>query len=165
MSPGTLILRLAGPADLAAVDRLMARSFPRLLKADYPPSLQVLALPRLARANPALLASGRYWLVHDGAGLAGAGGYALGRARDGGGLAEVRQLATDPDHLRRGVARRILEQVFAAARAEGAARIGTLATRTGVPFYAAMGFEVLGERAVGLAPGIAFPVVAMVRPL
>ncbi len=160
MAPGTLTLRLATPADLAAVDRLMARSFPRLLKADYPPSLQVLAIPRLARANPALLASGRYLLAHDGTDLAGAGGYARRGA-----LAEVRQLATDPDHLRRSVARAILTQVLAAARTEGATRILTQATRTAVPVYAAMGFEVLGEAAVALEPGIDFPIVRMARAL
>ena len=163
MAPGTLALRLAMPADLAAVDRLMARSFPRLLKDDYPPSTRVLAVPRLARANPGLLGSGRYWLVHAGADLAGAGGYAVSRGTPA--RAEVRQLATDPDHLRQGVARRILEQVLAAAAAEGVERIATQATRTAVPFYAAMGFAVLGERIVTLAPGVTFPVVAMARRL
>lgn len=163
MVPATLALRRALPADLAAVDRLMARSFSRLLRADYPPSVWVLAAPRLGRANPALLASGRYWLAHDAGALVGAGGYELGRAADGGRRAEVRQLATDPDHLRRGVARAILDRVIAAAAAEGCRRLDTLATRTAVPFYAALGFAVLGERVMGLAPGIAFPVVAMTR--
>lgn len=159
MAPGTLALRPATPADLSAVDRLMAASFPRLLKNDYAPSTWVLALPRLARANPALLASGRFYVVQDGADLIGAGGYSLRGPR----WAEVRQLATHPAHLRRGVARTILDHVIAAARAEGAVRLDTMATRTAVPFYAALGFAPLGEQVVTLAPGIAFPVMAMAR--
>jgi GNAT superfamily N-acetyltransferase len=161
MSPGTLTLRLAEPADLAAVDALMARSFPRLLKADYPPSTLVLAVPRLARANPRLLASGRYVLALDGARLLGAGGYSLRPMQ----TAAVRHLATDPDALRRGVGRRVLGWVLEAARAEGARRIEAEATRTAVPFYAALGFEARGEAEVALAPGIAFAVVRMARSL
>ena len=161
MTQGTLTLRLSGPADLAAVDALMARSFPRLLKPDYPPSTLVLAVPRLARANPRLLASGRYVLALDGARLVGAGGYSL-RPQHG---AAVRHLATDPDALRQGVGRRVLGWVLSAARAEGARRIVAEATRTAAPFYAAMGFETQGEAEVALAPGIGFAVVRMGRAL
>ena len=57
--PDTLTLRHATPSDLAAVDALLARSYPRLLAADYPPSVLVTAVPIIARARPELLASGR----------------------------------------------------------------------------------------------------------
>ena len=51
------------PADLAAVDALLARSYPRLLAADYPPSVLVTALPLISRARPELLAVGTYWVA------------------------------------------------------------------------------------------------------
>ena len=61
-----IFLRVATPADLAAVDALLARSYPRLLAADYPPSVLVTALPLISRARPELLASGTYYVVEDG---------------------------------------------------------------------------------------------------
>lgn len=47
----TLILRPATLDDLAAVDRLLADSYPRLLAADYAPSVLVTALPIISRAQ------------------------------------------------------------------------------------------------------------------
>ncbi len=155
-----LTLRLARPDDLAAVDALLARSFPRLLKPDYPPSIMVTLVPIIARARPGLLASGRYFVVDDGAGrVLGAGGYSLA----GFGHAEIRQVATDPDAVRQGIGRRLLRGVFAAAEAEGVQGYVCLATRTAVPFYTAMGFRVLGPVEVPILPALAFPAVRMTK--
>jgi GNAT superfamily N-acetyltransferase len=162
----TLSLRVAQPSDLPAVDRLLARSLPRLLAPDYPPSLMVMAVPRLARARPELLASGRYYLAEDAEGrLLGAGGWSLRRGFLGIGAAEVRQLATDPAAVRRGIGRALMARILEAAQAAGAHRIDCLATRTAVPFYAAQGFRRLGPVEVPLAPGIGFPVERMRRLL
>ncbi len=75
----SLTLRRARLSDLTAVDRLLQRSYPRLLRPDYPPSVMVLALPIIARARPELLASGRYFVVEaeDGV-ILGAGGWSMG---------------------------------------------------------------------------------------
>ncbi len=167
--PTTFTLRRAYPGDLAAVDGLLSRSYPRLLAADYPPSVMVTAVPIIARARPELLASGRYFLVLDGARVLGAGGYSLAapgaRGGPGGaeaaGLAHIRHVASDPDAVRQGIGRALMEQVFAAAAAEGVQRFDCLSTRTAVPFYAALGFRVLGETVVPLGPGIGFPAIRM----
>ncbi len=162
----TLSLRTARPGDLGAVDTLLARSYPRLLAADYPPSVMVTAVPRLTRARPELLHSGRYWLVEDADGrLLGAGGYSLGRGADGRPRAEVRHLAVDPAATRRGVGAAIVARVLAAAAAEGAARIDCLSTLTAVRFYAAQGFARLGPATITLAPGIVLTIERMARPL
>lgn len=159
---GTLSLRAARLADLDAVDRLLVRSYPRLLAADYPPSVMVTAVPRLVRARPALLASGRYYVVEDGAGrVLGAGGWSAGQ----GPSADVRHLATDPDALRRGVGAAIMARIVGAAAADGRRWLDCLSTRGAVPFYAAQGFRVVGPVDLPLAPGIGFPVVRMVRAL
>lgn len=162
----TLSLRTAVPSDLAAVETLLGRSYPRLLAADYPPSVLVTAVPLIARAKPALLASGRYYVVEDAQGrLAGAGGWSLTAPQGDveGNVAHIRHVATDPDALRRGVARAILVRVFQAAGEAGVAGYDCLSTRTAVPFYAAMGFAVVGPVEITLAPGIAFPAVRMRR--
>ena len=44
--------RIAGSGDLAGVDALLARAYPRLLKPDYPASVLVMALPIISRARP-----------------------------------------------------------------------------------------------------------------
>jgi GNAT superfamily N-acetyltransferase len=173
---GTLTLRPASPADLSAVDALLARSYPRLLAADYPPSVMVLAVPIIARARPELLASGRYWLAEDPAGrLLGSGGWsarapsprdeAKGPRRSQQGVAHVRHVATDPDAVRQGVGRALMARVMAEARAAGFAQMECLSTRTAVPFYAAVGFHAVGPVHVNLAPGIDFPATQMVCDL
>jgi GNAT superfamily N-acetyltransferase len=158
----TLSLRRASLADLDAVDRLLARSYPRLLAADYPPSAMVLAVPRLTRARPDLLASGRYFLAEHAQGrLLAAGGWSAGSAETG----HVRHVATDPDAVRRGVGRALMTHVMRDARAAGMLWMDCLSTRTAVPFYAALGFRAAFPTDVQLAPGIRFPVVRMLADL
>jgi GNAT superfamily N-acetyltransferase len=174
LDPASVTLRRAVPSDLGAVDALLRRSYPRLLAADYPPSVMVTALPLIARARPDLLASGRYYLLWQGTRLLGAGGFSLSApahpeapsaAEGGEPFAHVRHVATDPEAVRQGVGRRLLAHVLGEARAAGAVEIAALSTRTAVPFYAAMAFRNLGERVIALAPGIDFPAVAMARKL
>ncbi|MBI1171805.1 GNAT family N-acetyltransferase [bacterium] len=166
---GKFLLRLARPDDLAAVDALLARSYPRLLRPDYPPSIMVTLVPLLARARPELLASGRYFLAEDAEGrILGAGGFSLSGwgGRDGAAdrpIAEIRHVATDPDATRQGIGRRLMHAIFGAAEAEGVARYHCLSTLTAVPFYASVGFVVQGPIHVPLAPGLAFPAVRMQR--
>ena len=162
-------LRIAGPRDLGAVDALLSRAYPAILKADYPPSVLVTALPLISRANPALLRSGTYWLAEDAGGrLLGAGGWtsAAPVAGDGApGLANVRHVVTDPDALRRGIARQVLGAAMAQAREAGMEAIAALSTRTAVPFYAALGFARFGSADIALRPGIEFPAIRMARRL
>ncbi|PZR00049.1 MAG: GNAT family N-acetyltransferase [Cereibacter sphaeroides] len=170
MRANVLTYRLATRDDLAAVDALLARSYPQLLAWDYPPSVMVTAVPLLARAQPGLLGSGTYWLAFDADDrLAGVGGWTRGGPGPmiGGGsrTGHVRHVATGVDHLRRGVGSGLLLRVLDQAREAGMERMECLSTRTAVPFYAALGFRALGEVEVPLRPGIAFPAVAMVRDL
>jgi GNAT superfamily N-acetyltransferase len=165
----TVTIRRARPGDLAAVDRLLARSYPRLLAADYPPSVMVLAVPIIARARPELLASGRYLVALDAAGtVVAAGGWSIAPPVGGaalGYLGHVRHVATDPDVVRQGIGRRLMHEVMADAAQAGVRRMDCLSTRTAVPFYAALGFRVLGETEVPLRPGISFPAVRMLADL
>lgn len=168
----TLIIRAARISDLSVVDILLARSYPRLLAADYPPSVMVTALPIIARARPELLASGQYYLALAADGqLLGAGGWTAAapgpsvqpeRRASQTAIGHVRHLATDPDAVRQGVARALMRIVFDAAKASGVQRMECLSTRTAVPFYEVMGFNVVGPVDVSLRPGIVFPAVQMV---
>ena len=168
----TLTLRAALPSDLAAVDMLLARSYPRLLRKDYAPSVMVMALPIIARARPELLASGWYYLAFGADGkLLGAGGWS--RAAPGpsdqpeaqlgnGGVGHVRHVVTDPAAVRQGVGRAVMAAVFEAAQQAGVSRMECLSTRTAVPFYASLGFQAMGAVDVPLRAGIVFPALQMI---
>lgn len=164
-----IAIRPAGRADIAAVDALLARAYPRLLKADYPPSLLVTALPLISRAQPRLVTCGTYHVACDGAGrIVGAGGWTAAAPGDGRrdpGRANVRHVVTDDRETRKGIGRRLMTHILDEARASGATWMHCLSTRTAVPFYAAMGFERLGDTLIPLRPGIEFPAVAMRRDL
>lgn len=160
-------VRLATRADIAAVDGLLARSYPVLLKPDYPPSVMVTALPRISRARPELVTCGTYFVVEDAGGMViGAGGWTPGAPGGGAprpGVGHVRHVVADHRKTRAGIGRCLMARVIADAAAQGALRLDCLSTRTAVPFYRAMGFEVIGPVDVTLGSGVTFPSVAMVR--
>jgi GNAT superfamily N-acetyltransferase len=163
-----MLIRLATPADLAAVDALFARAYPRQLAADYPPSLMVMALPMLSRAQPALLASGCYFLAERDGAVLGAGGWtaaAPGRGGLSAGQGHIRHVVTDDRATRQGIGRAVLGAAMAQARAAGIVQLHCLSTLTAVPFYSALGFAVDGRVSLSLGPGIDFPAVAMRRSL
>ncbi len=157
------VIRPSTMADLARVDALLARSYPKLLKADYPPSVLVTALPIISRAQPALLRSGTYFVAEEGGAIIGAGGWTPDRRVRR--LGHIRHVVTDDRHLRRGIARALLERCFETARAAGCVRLECWSTRTAVPFYESVGFEKVSLMDVQLAGGISFPSVRMLRAL
>ena len=102
------LVRVATPDDLNGVDLLLSRSYPVLLKPDYAPSTLVTALPLISRAQPALLASGSYFVAELEGEIVGAGGWTF--AAPGGkpgtrGVGHVRHVVTSHLHTRRGIGR------------------------------------------------------------
>ena len=64
--------------DIAAVDALLLRAYPRLLKGGgYPPSTLVRELPLIGRAQHALVACGTYYVVEEESVVLGAGGWTV----------------------------------------------------------------------------------------
>ncbi len=164
-----LTVRRAAPEDLGVIDALLARSYPALLKADYPPSVMVTAVPLIAKAQPKLVRSGQYFVVEEPCGaIRAAGGWSFaapggGAARPG--LAHIRHVVTDPARTRRGYARSLIDRVLEEAHATGATAVECLSTRTAEPFYAALGFNMVRPVLVALRPGITFPALRMFRAL
>lgn len=164
----TLTVDIARPGDLAGVDALLARSYPVLLKPDYPPSVLVTAIPLISRAQPRLLSCGTYYVAREGDQIVGAGGWTMaapGGARTRPRTGHIRHVVTDHTRTRQGIGRALMGRIFETAQAAGVVRLDAQATRTAVPFYRAMGFEILGEIDVPLRPGIVFPAVLMARAL
>jgi GNAT superfamily N-acetyltransferase len=163
-----LRVRAATAADVVAVDALLARAYPRLLRPDYAPSMMVLAVPLISRAKPALVTCGTYYVVEQDSGIIGAGGWtraAPGRGVARAGVGNIRHVVTDDRQVRRGVGRALLAHIIATAKADGILRLDCLSTLTACPFYQAMGFAVQGPVTIPLADGIDFPAIAMTRLL
>ena len=168
--PELLTIRTTRREDLGEIDALFQRSYPALLRAHYAPSLMVMAIPLIAWANPALIASGRYFAVFDGRDrIVGAGGWSgVDPRRQQSGApstGHVRHVVTDHTRVREGIGRALMGHVFDDARAAGVQRLDCLSTRMAVPFYAACGFDEVGPVTIDLRPGIEFPAVLMQRSL
>jgi GNAT superfamily N-acetyltransferase len=162
MSAGSITLRSSTGRDFDAIDAMLARSYHKLLKNDYAPSVMVTAVPLISRANPSLVKSGTYYVAETADGtIIGAGGWSASSLSRG--VAEVRHLVVDWRHQRQGIGRRLMMGIFAEAQLQGIRRMEARSTRTAVVFYEAMGFDSVGQIIVPLRPGIDFPAVAMRR--
>ena len=150
-------------ADLAEVDALLARSYPRLLKHDYPPSVLVTALPLIARAQPHLATSGAYFAVIESGRIVGVGGWSRDRRRRD--LGHIRHVASDHRKVRTGIGRDLMHHILREARGAGMTAMECRATPTAVPFYATFGFREVGPLDVELQPGITFTSVRMAMDL
>lgn len=164
-----LTLRVAQEDDIGALDDLFQRSYSRLLSADYPPSVLIMAVPVIARAQPELVTSGLFYVVEQPDGvIVGAGGWSLhppgGRPMRPG-VGHLRHVATDPEATRRGVGKRLIDHVADVARGRGMTSLHCQSTLTGRSFYEAMGFVTIGEADLILRGGIGFRVLQMVRQL
>lgn len=154
-----LTIRATRKADLAAVDALLSRSFPKLLKEAYPPSVLVTALPLISKAQPKLVTSGTYYGVWDDDRLVGVGGWSRDRLERS--LGHVRHVGTDHSVTRRGVGRLLLTHLLDTAREANLREMECWSTHNAVPFYASCGFEEIGPIDVPLQPGITFSSVRM----
>lgn len=166
MTDSTLTLRTAEPFDLDELDQLFGRSYPVLLKPDYPPSVLVTAVPLISKAQPALIASGSFFVVCDGDDIVGAGGWTMqapGGKPGSRGIGHIRHVVTDHTRTREGIGRKLMEHIILHAHASGMTQLHCQSTRTAVGFYEAMGFVQHAEIDIPLRPGIHFPAVFMMR--
>ncbi|MEM9583805.1 MAG: GNAT family N-acetyltransferase [Pseudomonadota bacterium] len=161
-----MVIRPTTQRDIAAVDALLAASYPALLKRDYPPSILVTALPLISRAQPKLVTCGTYFGVFDAGEIVAAGGWtraAPGGARSDARLGHVRHLVTDHRLTRQGYGSALMRHILADAQSAGIGFMACQSTLTAAPFYRAMGFDGEREISVPLRAGIEFPAISMGR--
>jgi N-acetylglutamate synthase-like GNAT family acetyltransferase len=165
----TCVIRIAAPEDAPAVTALLEVCYPKLFAAGYEADLLKLALPRMTKANPRLLASGNFFVAEAEAGrLVGCGGWSMerpGTSQIREGEAHIRHFATDPDWLRRGIGGTIIRQCVEQARAIGVKRLECYSSLVAVRFYEAMGFTVVGLMTMELGPDVALPGYLMRREI
>lgn len=162
-------LRAAKPDDANAVEALLHASYPRLMGPAYQKALLIPALKLMTRANPALLASGTYYLAESHSGLVvGCGGWTPARPGTNAvepGLGHIRHFATHPDWTRRGIGRAIYLLCETAARSSGVKSFECYSSLNAESFYSALGFKSIRTIAIDLAPGVGLPAILMRRKL
>ena len=172
-------LRLAHPDDMPVLSALMDRAIGELLQ-DFLPPEGVKASYEIMGLDTQLIADGTYFVVEDGAAIAGCGGWSRRSTLFGGDhsagrdaalldpktdAARVRAMYTHPDHTRKGVGRIILEACEAAARAEGFSRVEMAATMGGVPLYRACGYHDIEPFEAVTSTGYRVPLIRMGKGL
>ncbi|ACL94612.1 GNAT family N-acetyltransferase [Caulobacter vibrioides] len=174
-----LRLRLARPEDMPALSALMDRAIGELLQ-DFLPPEGVKASYEIMGLDTQLIADGTYFVVEDGAAIAGCGGWSRRATLFGGDhsagrdaalldpktdAARVRAMYTHPDHTRKGVGRIILDACEAAARAEGFSSVEMAATMGGVPLYRACGYHDIEPFEAVTSTGYRVPLIRMGKAL
>lgn len=186
----SLSLRPAALDDIPALNALIERSARQLSVGFYTPAEIDAAVRYVFGVDTNLVADGTYFVVHDGAALAGCGGWSKRRTLYGGDqrpvdadargvpqvpaedqlqpgvdAAKVRAFFVSPDFARRGVGRFLLDACLAAAAQAGFTRVELMATLPGVPFYAALGFRPMREVTDRLPDGTPLRFVQMDREI
>lgn len=168
MKADVITIRIAEPNDAGRVSAVLAASYGAVYADWYPADVLAAALPTLTAARAELLSSKRFYIAETLAGPIACGGWSTQRSGSGHGergVAYVRQFATEPNHLRRGVGGAILEYSIRQARAAGCVDMEVDASLPGERFYASYGFERRGEHALVIGGKHRFQFVRMSRPL
>jgi len=161
-------IRSATAGDIPQIDQLYARSYPKLLKPDYAPSLLVTVVPIFSKAQPKLVTSGSFYVAATLQGqIIGAGGWTPKgpRGESEPGVGHVRHFATDPDATRIGVGRALMDACIDQAVDLGRTQLSCYSTITAVPFYQAVGFVRKAEIELTFGETMNFPAIWMTRDL
>lgn len=170
MEAEDFVTRVATSEDKAAVEEVLAASYPTLMASAYNQDILAPTLVLITKASPSLLGSGTYYVVETRDGVAiGCGGWTRetppGSDEVTTGIGHLRHFGTHPKWICCGVGRAIYERCAAAASAEGIGAFEVLSSLNGEGFYSALGFERVRQALVAIGPDISFPSVLMRREL
>ncbi|HET9839034.1 MAG TPA: GNAT family N-acetyltransferase [Candidatus Angelobacter sp.] len=189
--PFDIVTRLATPADLPVLGKLIEASVRKLQAQDYSAPQMEAALQTVFGVDSQLIADGTYFVAEAaspgvssdrraGASLvlAGCGGWSKRKTLYGGDqwrerqddlldsktdAAKVRAFFVHPDWARCGVASAILDACENAAREAGFTRFEMGATLTGEKFFRERGYVAQERIELSLQSGITLPIVHMVK--
>jgi GNAT superfamily N-acetyltransferase len=172
--------RLATIDDLTALQQVMRRSI-ESLQDDFLTPEQVKASHSVMGLDTRLVLDGTYFVIECDGRIAGCGGWSWRSTLFGGDdsvvsrepraldpatePARIRAMYTDPDFIRRGVGRLVLELCEAAASRAGFKRATMMATMAGVPLYRACGYREVEPPETVDIDGVRVPLVRMEKEL
>lgn len=175
----TLTIRPATPADIPALETLIAASARALGRGYYSDAETEAAIAHIFGVDSELVVDGSYLVAEQGGRIAGCGGWSRRRTlfgsdraatRDAGALdpatepARIRAFFVAPEAARHGVGTFLLAACEEAARHHGFGRTTLMATLPGEPFYARHGYRAEPAIALDLA-GTTIRFVPMMKNL
>ncbi len=149
-------MRRALPADVPALEALIAASARALGRGFYSDAETEAAITHVFGVDSTLIADGSYLVAELDGALAGCGGWSARRTLFGGDrfasrkddrldpkidAARIRAFFVAPDFARHGVGRVLLRACEAAAAGQGFVNAALMATLPGVPFYTRAGYQ------------------------
>jgi GNAT superfamily N-acetyltransferase len=174
-----ILIRPALPAEIPALEQLIAASARDLSQGFYTPAQIEAAITHVFGVDSELVADGSYLVASDGDAVLGCGGWSrrstlfgsdrfagrmsglLDPARD---AAKIRAFFVAPQAARRGVGAALLAACETAAAAAGFTRTELMATMPGVPFYTVRGY-LAGAAITVDCGGVPVPFLAMHKQL
>lgn len=165
-------IRRAVLADLAPIERLVARSFKTTIRSYYSARQTGQAMTRFGKIDASLVGEGRFYVAVEAGAIIGCGAWSTARelvaknaaadfpdsiAYASEGAATLRSFFVDPGHTRRGIAAAIFARCRAAARNGGYRRLELLAAASSMKAFVRLGFadivpvELVFDKSIRLA--------------
>jgi GNAT superfamily N-acetyltransferase len=170
------LIRPAMPDELEPLLAMQQHSLRVLGAPFYPRDVLEAALAQMGTMDPRLIGDGTYLVAELDGQLAGSAGWTMRPPNYARLLPEplcalpgrcgvVRSVYVAPEMARCGIARRLMQAVERHLAAMGAETAELMATLSGVPLYAALGYETVSRHGLKLAEGMELAVERMARPL
>ncbi len=172
--------RIARPEDMATLRELMRRAIAELQHGFLSPA-QIAASHQVMGIDTQLIRDQTYFLIEEKGEVLGCGGWSYRATLYGGDdsivarepavldagrdAAKIRAMYTHPDHVRRGIGRRMLSICEDAARQAGFRRVELMATMAGMPLYRASGYVPVESISSRPIDGVSVPLVRMHKSL
>jgi GNAT superfamily N-acetyltransferase len=169
-------IRRASADDIPELERLVERSVLGLQARDYDGRVLNSALHSgLLMPDPRLISDGTYYVAEMGGRIVGAGGWSRRRNIINGApeaddlldpateAAKIRAFYVHPERARTGIGSRLLRACEEAARRAGFRRLELISTLTGVPLYAARGWQAHEPLRIPLPDGQTYPAIRMTK--
>ena len=168
-------LRPAVPRDIPALTRLIHQSMRELGKAYYTSRQIESVLKYGIHVEPQMVRDGTLYVIDVGGQLVASGGWSRRDTLVPGKKpvllnpalhpAKAQTFYVHPAWTHRGLAKWLLEESLAAAKAAGFQQIELLATKMGEPLYLKFGFREVESFTFTLPDGVVFPAKRMVKDL
>jgi GNAT superfamily N-acetyltransferase len=172
--------RLARLDDLDALRGLMGRAIAHLQR-DFLDAAQIRASQHVMGLDTQLIRDGTYFVLLDGAVIAGCGGWSYRATLYGGDTsvvprrrahldpaqeaARIRAMYTEPAYARQGVGRRLLELCECAAYERGFRSAELMGTLAGEPLYRSCGYRTVETVLSDAIDGVRVPLRRMTKEL